>query len=129
MPHDFTLTASIPAPPSAVYAAWLSSDGHTRMTGSSARATDQVGGDFTAWDGYITGRNQELEPDRRIVQSWRTTEFDVSHDDSQIEVTLEPENAGTKLTLVHRNVPDGHDSYETGWVTHYFEPMRKHFAK
>jgi len=83
-----------------------------------------------AWNGYITGRNLELIPGERIVQSWRTKQFTDEHEDSIITVTLEEVEGGTLLTLVHSNVPDGQTNYEeAGWRQHYFEPMMEYFAK
>ncbi len=70
-----------------------------------------------------------LEPDRRIVQTWRTSEFDDSHPDSQIEVLLEAVGEGTTVTIRHTNVPDGQLGYEQGgWQESYFEPMRGYFG-
>jgi uncharacterized protein YndB with AHSA1/START domain len=129
MSYDFTLTALIPATPKAIYDAWLDSHGHTQMTGGDAEMSGEVGGSFTAWDGYISGKNLELMPHTRIVQSWRTTRFTNQDADSKITVTLAPAADGTILTLVHSNVPDGHTGYqEGGWQTHYFAPMQRHFA-
>jgi uncharacterized protein YndB with AHSA1/START domain len=129
MSYDFTLTASIPAPPQAIYRAWLDSAGHSRMTGGEAKMSARVGGAYTAWDGYISGQNLELVPPTRIVQSWRTTQFADTDPDSTITVTLTPTAGGSTLTLHHTNVPDGQTSYETGgWQAHYFEPMQAYFA-
>ena len=75
MPFSFTLTDIIPATPQQIYDAWLDSRGHTKMTGSAARAKPVEGATFSAWGGYIKGKNLNLEPGRRIVQSWRTTKF------------------------------------------------------
>ena len=75
MPFSFTLTDIIPATPQQIYDAWLDSRGHTKMTGSAARAKPVEGATFSAWGGYIKGKNLTLEPGRRIVQSWRTTKF------------------------------------------------------
>jgi activator of HSP90 ATPase len=128
MAFAFTLTDIIPAQPKDIYDAWLDSHGHSDMTGSPAEALPTEGAAFTAWDGYIRGRNLKLEPGRRIVQSWRTTQFAPDDADSQIDVLLEPHKEGTKLTLVHSNVPDGHTSYRSGWQDYYFEPMKLFFA-
>lgn len=129
MPFAFTLTDVVPASPRRIYDAWLDSAGHTAMTGSAATAGPEVGAAFTAWDGYIGGRNLTLEPGRRIVQSWRTTRFTPDDPDSQIEVVLEQYDAGTRITLHHTNVPDGHTGYQDGgWQDHYFEPMKRYFA-
>lgn len=129
MTFTFTVGDIIPAKPKDIYDAWLDRIGHSNMTGSPAEALPVEGAAFTAWDGYISGRNLKLEPGRRIVQSWRTTRFAPSDADSQIDVLLEPHPEGTKLTLVHSNVPDGHTSYrDGGWQDNYFEPMKLYFA-
>jgi len=99
------------------------------MTGGEASMSDEVGAEVAAWDGYIAGRNIELVPGERIVQSWRTTQFADEHEDSIITVTLEEVEGGTLLTLVHSNVSDGQTSYEQGgWQEHYFVPMKEYFA-
>ena len=105
MPYDFKLTAIVPASPQEIYDAWLDSFAHSEMTGSQAMLSDEIGAEIYAWDGYITGRNLELVPGERIVQSWRTTEFGDEHEDSIITLTLEGVDGGTLLTLVHSNVP------------------------
>lgn len=110
-----------------IYKAWLSSDGHTKMTGGEATASNRVGDDFTAWDGYIQGKNLVLEENKRIVQSWRTSQFLENEPDSQIEVLLEEGDGVTELTLTHSNVPESGEHYRKGWDEHYFQPMKKYF--
>jgi activator of HSP90 ATPase len=130
MSYGFTLIDVIPAAPEAIYDAWLSSRGHSAMTGGKATQSAKVGAAVSAWDGYISGRNLALAPGKRIVQSWRTTRFANQDPDSRITVTLAAVKGGTRVTLRHANVPDGHTSYqEGGWQSHYFEPMKKYFAK
>jgi uncharacterized protein YndB with AHSA1/START domain len=81
MAYEFTVSDVLPATPAAVYHAWMSSDGHAAMTGAEADIDPRVGGEFSAWDGYISGRTLALEPGRRIVQAWRTSEFDAADHD------------------------------------------------
>jgi Activator of HSP90 ATPase len=93
------------------------------MTGGPANMSSELGAEFSAWDEYITGRNLELVPGERIVQSWRTTKFPEEHEDSILTVTLEERDDGTLLTLSHSNVPEGHVGYEQGgWQQYYFDP-------
>jgi len=130
MPYTFSLTAIIPASPVEIYQAWLDSVGHSEMTGGEATMSDEVGAEVTAWDGYISGRNLELVPGERIVQSWRTSEFGNADEDSIITVVLREVDEGTLLTLEHSNVPDQHKSYEEGgWQSNYFEPMVAYFSE
>lgn len=117
----------ISSPPEAIYNAWLDSAAHSKMTGSPATVSDKVGGEFTAWDGYIQGTNLELDPGKRIVQSWRTLEFQDSEADSRVEITFESDNGGTKIVLFHSILPPHGGQYEDGWEESYFQPMKKYF--
>jgi len=125
----FTVSATLPASPKAIYDAWLDGKQHGNMNGGGkATASVKPGGKFTAWDGYISGRNLDLVPGKRIVQSWRTTQFTDADADSQIALTLAKVAGGTKVTLRHSKVPGGHDGYKSGWKSHYFEPMKAYFT-
>ena len=130
MPFDFIVSDIVPAGAPEIYDAWLDSAGHAAMTGGqAARITATPGAAFSAWNGYITGQTRSLEPGRRIVQSWRTSKFTDADADSEIDVTLEAAPGGTRVTVNHRNVPDGHTSYrDGGWQNNYFEPMKRYFA-
>jgi uncharacterized protein YndB with AHSA1/START domain len=126
---SFEISTTLPASPRRIYEAWLSSDGHSAFTGGAAQIDPRVGGKHSAWDGYIEGTNLELEPYRRIVQSWRTTDFPASSHDSRLEIILKEIPAGTHLILKHSEIPSGQgQDYEQGWIDNYFEPMEKYFA-
>ena len=126
----FTLSTILPVGAEKIYKAWLSSDGHSAMTGSPAKVNARVGGKFTAWDGYISGKTLELEPTHRILQAWRTTEFPEDATDSMVEILLKETEGGTKITLKHSNMPEEQvDSYRQGWENFYFTPMKEYFGK
>jgi activator of HSP90 ATPase len=129
MPDSFEVSTVLTASAKQVYEAWLSSHEHGAMTGGAAQIDPSVGGKFSAWDGYLTGTTLELEPYRRIVQSWRTIEFPAGAPDSRLEILLEEIAGGTRLTLKHSEVPAGQGSaYESGWVDNYFDPMKDYFS-
>ena len=126
---SFELTVFVPAPPERVYAAWIIGDLHSKLTGAAAESEPQVGGRFTAWDGYIEGTHVELQAPARIVQLWRTSDFAAEAADSRLEVELHPEGAGTRLTLRHSALPPGDGArYAQGWRDFYFAPMTAFFA-
>ncbi len=129
MANQFVMSVTLKATPEKIYRAWLSTDGHAAMTGSPAKVTPRVGGKFTAWDGYISGKTLELNPYTRIVQAWRTTEFPEDSPDSQVEIVLEEVDGGTKLMLTHTDIPEGQaDDYKQGWEDFYFKPMKEYFG-
>jgi len=98
---EFTLKSSFRASAKELYESWLDSAKHTQMTGGTAECSENIGESFSAWDGYIWGENIELEPFSRIVQSWRTSQFDEDEQDSQIEIILKELDGQTELTLIH----------------------------
>jgi uncharacterized protein YndB with AHSA1/START domain len=115
-----------PAAPERIYELWMDSEGHALMTGGEAVIDPREGGEFSAWDGYITGVTERLEPGRLIVQRWRTSEFPEDAGDSMVELTLRPVEGGCEITLVHSAIPEGQgDRYKSGWVDYYFEPLRE----
>lgn len=128
MNMNFTLKKVFNASPSKIYATWLSSEGHSRMTGGSADISDMVGARFTAWDGYITGKNISLEPYKRILQSWRTSQFEENEEDAQLEILLYEVDGQTELILIHSKLPESSGHYKKGWEEHYFLPMQIYFS-
>ena len=125
---EFTLKTIINASAKAIYSSWLSNEGHSKMTGGEAVISDEIGASFTAWDGYIEGRNLELDPYSRILQAWRTSQFEPHEADSELEVLLKEIAGGTELTLHHRNLPESGEHYKLGWDNHYFKPMQAYFS-
>ena len=129
MSIEFEISDLIPAPPDVIYDAWLNSEEHTSMTGGRAKVSAKIGEMFEAWDGYIQGKNLELESPGRILQQWRTTEFENSEQDSQLEVLLIPEGQGTRITIRHSGLPDHGMQYRQGWIDAYFLPMKEYFNR
>ena len=98
-------SATFKAEPHAVYEALMDSRQHARFTGSPARLSRKVGGEFSAYGGYITGRNLELVPDRRIVQAWHASEWPAGHM-SKVTYRLTPVKSGTRVDFTHSGVPE-----------------------
>ena len=130
MLESVVLEEWFPVEPAAAYRAWLDSRAHSAFTGGEAVIDAHVGGEFTAWDAYILGRTLALDPPRRIVQAWRTTEFPEGAADSRLELTFLPSAGGTRLTLRHTEIPEGQGiSYAQGWIDQYFVPMQAYFGR
>ncbi len=83
---------------------------------------------YTAWDGYIEGKNLVLIENKQIVQSWRTSESSENNEDSILHIDLTKVNEGPKVTLIHTNIPQGQTQYKQCWIDHYFEPMKEYFS-
>jgi activator of HSP90 ATPase len=128
MTEKLKMSATISAKPEEIYESWLDSKKHSEMTGSEAKVQPRINGRFTAWDGYIEGKTVEMDPGRRIVQKWRTTDFPSGSPDSNVEIILEEVEKGTKIVLIHTEIPEGQkDDYKQGWKDFYFDPMKDYF--
>jgi len=92
-------------------------------TGSSAIMSTEAGSEFSLWDGEITGKNLEFEPNRKIVQQWY---FEGEEEDSIVTMLLHKEGAYTRVEMLHINIPD--EAFENileGWDNYYFKPLKE----
>lgn len=128
--EKITVSVDLPVQKEVLFRAWLDSAEHSSFTGSEAVIDPSVGGSFTAWQEYISGTTLEMDNPNRILQSWRTTEFDDSDADSKLEILFESNTKGTRLTINHSDIPDGQgDMYREGWEEYYFKPMLDYFSQ
>jgi uncharacterized protein YndB with AHSA1/START domain len=112
-----------------LYEAWLDSKEHSAFTADTAEIEPVVGGRHSAFSGYASGQNVALEPHRRIIQSWRSSEFPAGAPDSRVEVTFEDTLGGTLITVLHTGIPSGQsDDYRDAWLKDYFAAMKVYFA-
>jgi activator of HSP90 ATPase len=117
-------TASFKASPHAVYEILMDEKQHAAFTGGEAKISRKTGGKFRIYDGEIQGVNLELVPDKKIVQSWRYSDWPEGHY-STATFLLEPTVKGTRLTFTQTDIPD--DKYEDikqGWKDYYWQPMK-----
>ena len=121
--------ATFAAPPHEVYEMLMDARKHAKFTGASAIISRSVGGMIKAYDGYIDGRNISLEPDKKIVQAWRGSDWPEGHY-SRATFALAEVKGGTRLTFTQTGVPE--DEYEPireGWKEHYWDKMKAAIAK
>lgn len=117
----------LPASPREVFGSYLDSEGHEAFTGAPAEIEGRPGGSFRAFDGMLQGKILLTVPHRLIVQSWRSASFKEGDPDSTLILSLSPEGDGTRVDLVHLDVPEhDHASVQKGWENHYWTPWRAH---
>lgn len=108
------------------------SDALSLVTAPGAKPTAisrTVGGPFTLFGGYITGRNLELIPGERVVQAWRVGNWNPG-EYSIARFVLIANGAETRLIFDHRGFPDGAGEHlAKGWHTHYWDPLAKYLAR
>jgi activator of HSP90 ATPase len=90
-----------------------------------AEISREVGGSFSLFGGYITGRHVELVPNQRIVQAWRTGSWPAGVY-SIAKFELVEQGLATKIVFDHTGFPNGEAEHlAAGWKAHYWEPLEK----
>jgi len=108
------------------------SDAVALLTAPTARPTSisaVVGGAFTLFGGYITGRNLDMRPGERLVQAWRAESWKPG-EFSIVRFVLQEEGSGTRLIFDHGGFPAGQGVHlAVGWHVHYWEPLVQFLAQ
>lgn len=113
------------AAPHDVYEALMDSRKHGKFTGGKARISRKVGGKFSVYDGYASGVNLKLVPDREITQTWRADDWPEGYF-SRVSFKLTSNRAGTKLVFVQTGVPvEQYADIKQGWIDFYWKPMKE----
>jgi len=89
----------------------------------------EAGGAFSAFGGYVTGRQIELVPNERIVQVWRAGSWDPGSY-SIARFVLVEQGAETKIKFDHTGFPKGQAEHlAEGWRGNYWEPLAKYLGE
>ena len=119
----------IDATPNTVFGFFTEADKLTRWLASEATLDPRPGGvchqvhpgeDRSSGPYHMRGEFVEVSPPERVVFTWGFTNPDVGvpPGSSVVEVTLLPEDGGTRLRLVHRDLPAAAiEDHAGGWTT------------
>ena len=126
---DIKQTVIFKAEPHDVYEALMDSGKHTAFSGGEAKIDREIGGKFTAYDGYIEGSNEELVPDKKIVQLWRGNDWPPGYY-SRVIFELEKTRSGARLVFYQTGVPRKfYKDIKQGWKDFYWKPMKQWLEK
>ena len=126
---NIKLTVSFKANPHKVYEALMDSKKHSKFSGSPANISRKVSGKFTAYGDYIEGENIELVADKKIVQSWRASDWPEG-EYSEVIYSIKPAKNGTELVFTQTGIPEeSFDEIKKGWDDFYWKPMKKMLEK
>lgn len=122
-------TISFNATPHDVYEALMDSKKHTEFTEAKAVISRNIGGKFTAFDDWASGTNVELVKDKKIVQTWRGTDWPEGHY-STITFALKQKGKETILDFIQTEIPEEHyDDIKQGWIDWYWNKLKAYVVK
>lgn len=120
--------ATIPADPAQVYAVLADAEALSGLSGMTGAVGRSAGEEFSAFEGHVIGRQIELVPGERIVQTWRFPVWEPGTY-SIVRFTLVAEDGGTRLVIDQHGEPDDwHDHIDANWPTFYLTPLTRHFS-
>lgn len=118
-------TISFKTTPHEVFECLIDSKKHEEFTGDAAEISRKVGGIFSAYGGYCYGQNLELVKDKKIVQTWRATDWPEGHF-STVSFKFTKTKEGTRLSFSQKGIPQSEvKSVKKGWEDFYWKPLKE----
>lgn len=116
------------ATPHDIYETLLDSKRHAKLTGAPAKIGRTVGAAWRAYGKDLSGEHLKLIKDRRITQTWRSSDWPKGHH-SRATFSLARTKGGTRVNFRQSRVPDKEfRSVKQGWLEYYWKPLKKAFA-
>lgn len=112
-----------------LYSQYLNSKVHSKFTESAAEISPKEGKRFSAYDGYIIGKNIRLIKNRMIVQIWKASEW---KEDEESVLILEFQDSGNDciVQMTHIGVPESElAGISKGWQDFYWNPWKKYLKE
>ena len=117
-------TVSFRAAPAQVFDAFLSSRQHAAFTRHPAKISKRVGGRFSVYGGYASGKNIIISKNKKIVQSWRASNWPEGHY-SEICLSLKKTKTGCQLVFTQQGIPqDDYSAIKQGWNEFYWKLLK-----
>lgn len=120
----------ISAAPMDVYESLMDSKRHSQFTGCPAKISRKIGGTFSAMES-LRGKNLELVPGERIVQTWQC-DYDGWPADhySTLTIRLKANGRGTRLEFTQKEVPATcWSGIRQAWHKYYWKPLKRMFGE
>lgn len=101
----------IGVPPEEVYLAMVKPQAIRLWSGADAEMTEELGAEFSWFDGDITGKITDLEYGRRVGMSW-----DFGDTLSEVMLKFHQKGEGTSLEIRQDGIPEeAYENIKEGW--------------
>lgn len=91
-------------------------------SGYPADMSDEIGKEFSIWDGDICGKNIEVKKPGKLVQEWY---FEGEEKRSIVQIEIKQNANESRIKLRHTNIPDEvYDEICKGWKEYYLGSIK-----
>lgn len=119
-------TIKFDASPEIVFELLMDDKKHAEFTGAPAKIGRKVGDSFSVWDGYAVGKNLEIIPNKKIVQTWRTSDWPEGVE-SKVTFDFRSKGDNCELHFEQKGVPEEFvKDIEQGWIDNYWDLMKNY---
>ncbi|MDZ4343405.1 MAG: SRPBCC domain-containing protein [Candidatus Binatia bacterium] len=130
MPRNVIIAASLPATPDKLFDMYLDAEAHAEFTGFPMTIAARAGAPFRVFNDMLSGTIIHVAPKRLIVQTWRSANWPATAIDSVLALSFWPEKDGSRIEIVHVNVPEeDFAGVSEGWEKYYWTPWRAYVAR
>ena len=113
-----------------LFSTYMNPKMHAKSIGAPTKVSMRANTDFSTFDGYITGKTLFIEKGKRIVQSWRCSDWKKTDRDSYLVLSFIDIKGGSELHMLHAGVPkDKYASIKMGWNEHYWSKWQQYFKR
>ncbi len=93
-------------------------------SGFEARMEPTPGGEFSMFEGDISGKIKSIKSPNLVEQIW---DFGEQEEESLVRIELFEDSGKTRLEVNHTNIPDDvFENIETGWKHYFLEAMKSY---
>lgn len=125
--RDYKKYYTIPATPEEIFIALTNPFTIELWSGYKTIMDDKEGTEFSLWEGDISGKNIEIEKNKKIVQEWF---FGEQENKSIVTIKIFEKKGGSQIELSHTNIPDEiYDNIIHGWDEYYFGALQSFFEE
>lgn len=127
---QYSVSASFAASPAEVFRALTDARRVRQWSGQSGRVPKTIGGAFSWFDGWVTGRVLAFEEGKRLAMTWAVSEWPDGTPASIVRMTFSGTAKRTRLRIGHLGLPNARESasHKKGWEEFVFGPLRVHLA-
>ncbi len=127
---QYTVRVVIDASPASVFRALTDARQFRAWSGQAGRAPKRIGGAFSWFDGWVTGRVLAFEEGKRLSVTWSVSEWPKDTRASIVKMVFTGTSKRTVVRLQHTGLPNARESasHKKGWEEFVFGPMRAHLA-
>jgi len=111
-----------------IYDAWTKPEMVTAFTRGPCKLEASKGGIFELFGGNVSGKFEELVPNKKIVQSWRYSQWPSGHF-SNVVIEFDEKGDHTEVKITQTGVPENDkDTTLKNWRGYYINSIKQTFG-